>query len=148
MGVIIGLILLILLLYIFMMTFSSLFNLICMVFIFRKANKEGWEAIVPVYNTVVLIELSGLPMWYLALYFIPFANIYASIAVDIEVAKKFNKSVCFGIGLAFLTPIFLGILAFDKSKYNAINTNNKFCSNCGNKLSNLDKYCNRCGTMI
>ena len=32
--------------------------------LFRKALKQGWEAIIPYYNTYVLIEISGLNWWY------------------------------------------------------------------------------------
>ena len=32
--------------------------------LFQKAGKNGWEAIVPFYNTWVLVEISGLAWWY------------------------------------------------------------------------------------
>ena len=32
--------------------------------LFKKAGKQGWEAIVPYYNTYVLIEIAGLNWWY------------------------------------------------------------------------------------
>ena len=32
--------------------------------LFKKAGKNGWEAIVPYYNTYVLIEIAGLNWWY------------------------------------------------------------------------------------
>lgn len=32
--------------------------------LFKKAGKNGWEAIVPYYSTYVLIEISGLNWWY------------------------------------------------------------------------------------
>lgn len=28
--------------------------------LFKKAGKQGWEAIIPFYNTYVLVEISGL----------------------------------------------------------------------------------------
>ena len=32
--------------------------------LFKKSGKKGWEAIVPFYNTYVLIEIAGLNWWY------------------------------------------------------------------------------------
>ena len=42
--------------------------------IYTKAGKPGWAVIVPVYNMVVLLQICDLPLWYIVLFFIPFAN--------------------------------------------------------------------------
>ena len=52
--------------------------------IFKKAGKPGWASIVPIYNIIVLIQIVGLPLWYLVLLIIPFANIYAIFKIYIE----------------------------------------------------------------
>lgn len=88
---------------------------ICLWKIFKKAGKEGWAAIVPVYNIIMVIEISGLPLWYIALFFVPFANIYAVFKIYIELAKKFGKDAGFGVLCVFLPYIGLPILAFSKS---------------------------------
>ena len=31
--------------------------------VFTKAGKPGWAAIVPIYNTIVLLEIVGKPIW-------------------------------------------------------------------------------------
>ena len=137
--------------FIFMLFFIpigiGIFTIVCSWLVFKKAGEEGWESIVPIYNTGVVIEISGLPMWYIALFFIPFANIYATVMVYLELARKFKQSTGFGIGLIFLTPIFLGILAFDKSMVYEISTNN-YCSNCGKQINDADKFCTYCGKKI
>ena len=46
----------------------------------------------------------------------------ANILVQFWLAKKFGKWVGFWFWLLFLNPIFIGILAFDDSTYNANNT--------------------------
>ena len=125
----------------------GIFTIVCNWLIFKKAGKEGWEAIVPIYNTVVLIEITGLPMWYIALFFVPFANIFASVMIYLELARRFKQSAGFGVGLFFLTPIFLGILAFDKKMVYESSTD-IYCNNCGNKLTNTDKFCVHCGKQI
>ena len=101
----------------------SVITIISMWKVFKKANKPGWAAIIPIYNIIVMLEIAELPMWYIALYCIPFANIYAMIKTYIEVAHKFGKSTGFGVGMAFLSPIFLAILAFSK-KVNYVGNNN------------------------
>ena len=89
--------------------------------IHEKAGKPGWTSIVPIYNMVVLLELTGKPLWWIALLLIPFVNIIASpiisILIYLELAKKFGLSPGFGLGLSFLPLIFLPILAFGPAKY-------------------------------
>lgn len=101
----------------------SVFTLVCMWKVFKKAGKPGWAALVPIYNIIVMLEIAELPMWYIALFFVPFANIYAMFKIYIEVAHKFGKSTGFGVGMVFLAPIFLGILAFGKDS-NYVGTQN------------------------
>ena len=84
---------------------------------FSKAGKPGWAAIIPIYNMVVLLEVAGKPLWWIVLFFIPLVNFVAAILVSIEVAKAFGKGAGFGLGLAFLGPIFYPILGFGSAEY-------------------------------
>jgi len=128
----------------------AVFTIISLWYIFKKAGKEGWEAIVPVYNLIVLLEITGLPMWYIALFFVPFGNIYALIKVYLELAYRFKQTTGFGIGLIFLSPIFLGMLAFNKQiTYVAPQPfASTYCSKCGSKISLNDKFCTNCGEKV
>ena len=83
--------------------------------IYTKAGKPGWAVIVPVYNMVVLLQICDLPLWYIVLFFIPFANIYAIIKIYIELAHKFGKSTGFGVLTFFFNVVCLPILAFDNN---------------------------------
>lgn len=83
--------------------------------IFKKAGKPGWASIVPIYDIIVFIQIAGLPLWYLVLLIIPFANIYAIFKIYIELAHKFGKSTGFGVLSVFFSGICLPILAFDKN---------------------------------
>ena len=83
--------------------------------IFKKAGKPGWASIVPIYNIIVFIQVAGLPLWYIILLLIPFANIYAIFKIYIELAHKFGKSTGFGVLMVFFSEICLPILAFDKN---------------------------------
>ncbi len=85
--------------------------------VFAKAGKPGWAAIVPIYNIIVLLEIAGKPLWWFILFFIPIVSLIASILIAIGVANSFGKSSGFGLGLAFLSPIFYPILAFGSAQY-------------------------------
>ena len=80
---------------------------------FEKAGKPGWGAIIPVYNLVLLLDVAGRPSWWC----IPFVNLYFGITMSIDIARKFGKGVGFGLGLAFLGPIFYPILGFGNARY-------------------------------
>ena len=45
--------------------------------VFVKAGREGWEAIVPVYNLYALTLMTGQPWWLVVLCLIPFVNLVA-----------------------------------------------------------------------
>lgn len=87
--------------------------------VFTKAGQPGWASIVPIYNLIVLIQISGRPLWFFVLFFIPVANLIAIILIMIDIAKKFGKGPGFGLGLALLGIIFFPILAFGDAQYNA-----------------------------
>lgn len=86
-------------------------------FIFKKAGKPWWTALIPLYNIIVLLEIIGRPWWWIFLLFIPIINIYFGIKTDILLAKSFGKTENFAAGLVILGPIFLAILAFGKATY-------------------------------
>jgi hypothetical protein len=85
--------------------------------VFTKAGQPGWAAIVPIYNAIVLLRIAGRPWWWLLLMFIPFVNFAILIIVWIGIAKSFGKGTGFGIGLTFLSPIFVPLLGFSDARY-------------------------------
>lgn len=86
--------------------------------IFSKAGQEGWKSIIPIYNTwVLVVDIIGRsPLWFV-LTLIPCVNIVIAIILMIDLAKVFGKGTGFGLGLAFLNPIFAAILAFGDAEY-------------------------------
>lgn len=58
---------------------------------FVKAGRQGWEALIPVYNFYIMLKLTGRPMWWLVLYLIPVINIIVAIGILIDFAKSFGK---------------------------------------------------------
>ena len=84
---------------------------------FEKAGQPGWGALIPIYNAYLITVIAGKPWWWLLLLFIPIVNIVIAIMLCIAVAENFGKGVGFGIGLAFLGPIFYCILGFGDARY-------------------------------
>lgn len=97
------------------------FSLISLARIFKKANRSGISAIIPIYNIIVLLEITNYPKWYIFLYFIPGANIIIHLMIMMKLSKLFKKGNAFGFGLTFLPFIFFPILAFNDSEYIGIN---------------------------
>lgn len=85
--------------------------------IFEKAGKPGWASLIPIYNTIVLIEIVGKPLWWIVLMLIPGVNIIFAIWVTNLLSLSFGKGVGFTIGLLLLSPIFYPILAFSNAEY-------------------------------
>ncbi|AEV97530.1 hypothetical protein A4D02_30485 [Niastella koreensis] len=85
--------------------------------IFEKAGRPGWEAIIPVYNTFIMMKIIGKPWWWILLLCIPFVNIiFAIIAVNM-LSKSFGKDEGFTVGLLLLGIVFYPLLAFGDAKY-------------------------------
>ncbi len=89
--------------------------------IFEKAGEDGWKAIIPIYNTVVLLKICGLNPWLIILSFIPYVSLILSIVIWYKLSKAFDKGIGFTLGLIFLDIIFLFILAFGDSEYTTSN---------------------------
>lgn len=85
--------------------------------LFEKAGQPGWAAIVPIYNLVVLLKISGKPLWWIILFFIPFVNFVAIILAMLGLAKNFGKGAGYAMGCVFLGFIFLPMLGFGDAKY-------------------------------
>lgn len=85
--------------------------------VYTKAGQPGWAAIIPIYNLIVLIQISGKPLWYIVLFLIPVANLVAAILVGIAIAQRFGKSEGFGVGLGLLGFVFYPILGFGDATY-------------------------------
>lgn len=101
----------------FLYIVAVIFYLYCFWRIFEKAGKPGWAAIIPIYQTIVQLEILGRPWWWLLLMFVPIVNVVIGIMIIFDLAKVYGKGTGFGFGLLFLSFIFIPILAFDNSKY-------------------------------
>lgn len=86
-------------------------------FIFQKANEPGWAGFVPIYNTIVLLRITGYAWYTFFLFLIPVVNVIFGIIVLHKLSTAFGRSALFTVGLIFLAPIFLAWLAFGADRY-------------------------------
>ncbi len=111
--------------------------------IFTKAGRGGWECLIPFYGNAVFLDIAGLPMGLLTVFFLPQISavvvnlaglagtvaasgimalawlLYALVwALNCQgLARNFGKGTGFACGLFFLPVVFLPILAFGSARY-------------------------------
>lgn len=91
----------------------------CLGKLFEKAGKPMWAGFVPIYNMVVILQIVGRPIWWIALFlvaFIPFVGAIAALALSaviwIDFAKSYGKDMVWGLLLTFFGIVMLPIMAF------------------------------------
>jgi Family of unknown function (DUF5684) len=85
--------------------------------IFTKAGQQGWQALIPIYSTYILLKIVGRPGWWLLLFLIPLVGFVILVIIYNDLSKSFGHGVGFTLGLIFLNLIFFYILAFGSSTY-------------------------------
>ena len=58
--------------------------------LYQRANREAWEAVVPIYNAVILMKIINRPKWWVILLFIPVINQLMFPILWIETARSFG----------------------------------------------------------
>lgn len=115
----------------------AVFYIISLAKLFKKAGKPGWAAIIPYYNKYTILDISGYNWYYIFIYIAPIIvpiiiafvpilgstlNFALSIVVilfnitsSVKLAKAFGKDTAYGIGIAFVSIVFIPMLAFNKN---------------------------------
>ena len=60
--------------------------------LYVKAGKNAWEAIIPIYNAIVLMQIINRPKWWTVLLFIPIINLLMFPIIWIETIRSFGKN--------------------------------------------------------
>jgi Family of unknown function (DUF5684) len=86
--------------------------------VFRKAGRPGWGALIPIYNSYLLVKVAGLHGATILLYLIPIVNLIFSIVVAVRVARGFGHGGAFGFFLLWLLSI-IGylVIGYGPSRY-------------------------------
>ncbi|MFT7330269.1 MAG: signal peptidase I, partial [Roseivirga sp.] len=59
--------------------------------LYEKAGRKWWEAVIPIYNGIVLMSIINRPKWWVILLFIPVVNLIMFPIVWIETIRSFGK---------------------------------------------------------
>ncbi|QBQ39758.1 signal peptidase I [Sphingobacterium psychroaquaticum] len=82
--------------------------------LFKKAGKQGWEAIVPFYREYVMAQLTARPTWWVFLLLVPIVNIFIFYGLYLDFLKCFGKRRFWETAVAVLFPfIFLPLWGRD-----------------------------------
>jgi signal peptidase I len=89
--------------------------------LYVKAGKKAWEAALPIYNGIVLMQIINRPKWWIILLFIPIVNLLMFPVIWIETIRTFGFYKKLDSLLAIVT---LGLYIFyinyaTDAKYNA-----------------------------
>lgn len=71
--------------------------------LYVKAGRKAWEAAIPVYNAIVLMQMINRPKWWVILLFIPIINLLMFPVVWVETLRSFGKNSLLDTWLAILT---------------------------------------------
>lgn len=86
--------------------------------LFVKAGRPEWGALIPIYNTYLLVKIAGLHGALTILYFIPIVNIIIGLIVAVRVGRAFGRGAVFSVILLWLFAI-IGyfIIGYGKSRF-------------------------------
>jgi signal peptidase I len=71
--------------------------------LYKKAGRKPWEALVPVYNALVLMQIIRRPKWWVILLFIPIINLLMFPVVWVETIRSFGRNTLLETWLVILT---------------------------------------------
>ena len=81
----------------------STIHAICTWKLYIKAGRKAWEAFVPVYNGIVLMQIINRPKWWMFLVFLPVINLLILPVIWIETLRIFGKKTTADMWLGVVT---------------------------------------------
>ena len=55
--------------------------------LYQKAGKQAWEALVPIYNALILMDIIRRPRWWVILLFVPIINLMMFPVIWVETLR-------------------------------------------------------------
>lgn len=98
--------------------------------VFKKAGRNGWEAIIPFYNTWALGEIAGVAWWYPLIIIlsnfgllagtglgliVSLAAIVANFFVCYNLSKKFHRDTGFAVLMTLFPFVMIPIMGFSSN---------------------------------
>lgn len=60
--------------------------------LYVKAGRKAWEAAIPVYNAIILMQIINRPKWWVILLFIPIINLLMFPVIWVETIRSFGRN--------------------------------------------------------
>lgn len=139
--------------------------------LFKKAGKNGWEAIIPFYNDWIYVEIAGLNTWWYLIIIstticsliseelssiASLASTFGLFVCNYNIAKRMKQNTTMAVLMTIFPMIVIPILGISKkytfdinipvSKNGPFNDNNM--NNNYTKTNNNISYCSNCGNKI
>jgi len=88
--------------------------------LYEKAGRKRWEALVPVYNAVILMRIIRRSPWWTILLFVPIVNLIMFPVVWVQILKAFGKTTTMDYILGIVTlGLYIYVINYDdKVQYN------------------------------
>ena len=137
---------------------------------YKKAGKDGWEAIIPFYNKWVLTEIAGLEWWWFLILIAPtitgilsigntaplglLASLFGHFCYFYNISKKLHKDTGFAVLTTLFKYIMIPLIGLSNNYQfdNTVKVSNMGpfdSTNNSNNTNNPDKlYCQHCGKEI
>lgn len=84
---------------------------------YDKGGEPGVACLIPIYNLIALLRITGRPASHVVLFFVPLVNLGFWVIVMLDLAGRFNKGPWFGLGLASLPFVFFPVLGFGGARH-------------------------------
>ena len=97
---------------------------------FQKCGKNGWEAIIPIYNSWIKVELAGLNWWWFLFLifsflvsvsgndsykvFVGIIPLFGNFVCNYNLSKKFHQDTGFAILMTLFPWVMIPIMAFSE----------------------------------
>ena len=87
--------------------------------LYTLAGRKSWEALLPVYNGIILLKIIKRPTWWIFLLFVPVINLIMFPVFWVETIRSFGKKSNSSIFLSILSlGFYIYILNYSKkTKY-------------------------------
>src|SRR3979490_297961 len=62
---------------------------------FSKAGQPGWASLIPFYNTIVMLRITGKSGWWILGLMVPLLNFYVIIRLIFDLARVYGRGIGF-----------------------------------------------------
>lgn len=120
---------------IFAILIATFLSVVTMWDLFKAAGEEAWKSLIPIYNIIVLLKISDLPLYWLIVFLIPLGQIVVFIVVFKRLVDEYRDEIIKVLvaNIAAIIVAGIGIV------YGAIMSNNENAAPENGNIVNVEK---------